>query len=418
MSISKSLLKDFVSILSEFGYKAKEDCCNYNNLEFLWVIIINIRENMKKEIDYTLRMNFNLCLFMEEEEEAKELNSELFKINHLLDQRIYRLDNNPEKGLKDFHKILISTYGNIDSFINEFTVIKENLSFIRKRKDRELISKYIYLKKISLPVKGYEELRMALITILKKFKELKLLITNPEILNDFEKEMDFFIRRYQSFYKYEHERFHKRLRHFYIQLYSLQEYKALECLSKIKIINVAYNLKPIKKYIDTFFPDECTIKNLEEILDKQVKCSCGFTLGETLSIPSLNKIKPMLRKGINEYIEKIQSPRFKPLFNNYLCYNVNSAVKKFFDFKIDKVGGNIDYIDETLVSEINKALSNTYPLRISIEEIMAEITGTYPAAELDLLAQDIKEKVMEIIKGKIRGMGKLNYNDIIINLVN
>lgn len=418
MSLSESLLNDFVSILSEFGYKVNEDYCNCNHQEYLWEIIINIRENMKKEIDYTLRMNFNLCILMEEEEEAKELNSELFKINHLLDQRIYRLDNNPVKGLRAFHKILISTYGNINSFIKEFTVIKENLSFIRKRKDRELISRYIYLKKISLPVKGYEELRMALITILKKFKELKLLITNPDILNGFEKEMDLFIRRYQSFYKYEHERFHKRLRHFYIQLYSLQEYKALECLSKINIINVAYNLKPIKKYIDTFFPDECSTKNLEEILDKQVKCSCGFTLGEILSVPSLNKIKPMLRKGINEYLDKIQSPRFKPFFNNYLSYNENSVLNKFLDFKIDKVGGNIDYINETLVSEINKALNNTYPLRISIEEIMAEITGTYPVAELDLLTQDIKEKVMEIIKGKIRGMEKVNYNDIIINLVN
>lgn len=416
MNLSRSLLNDFISILSQFGYKVNDEW--HKKPERLWELIINVRENMKKEIDYTLRMNFNLCLLMEEEEQSRELNFELFRINHLLEQSIYRLDNNPEKGLKDFHKIILSTYGNINNFIREFTIIKENLSFIRKRKDSELIDRYLYLKKISLPVKGYEELRMALITILKKFKGLKLLITNPDILKEFEKEIDIFIKRYQTIYKYEHERFYKKLRHFYSQLFSLQEYKALECLSRIKFINVAYNIKPIKKYIDTFFHKECYIKNLEEILEKQVKCSCGFTPGETLSIPSLNKIKPMLRKGIKEYIEKIQNPRFKSLFNNYLAYNENSIIKNFLDLKTDNLNGNLDYIDENLVSEINRAFSNTHPLKISVEEIVAELNGTYPVTELDLLAQDIKERVMEIIERKIREMEKINYNDIIINLVN
>ncbi|NLM97125.1 MAG: hypothetical protein GX175_05890, partial [Halanaerobiaceae bacterium] len=109
MNLSRSLLNDFISILSQFGYKVNDEW--HKKPERLWELIINVRENMKKEIDYTLRMNFNLCLLMEEEEQSRELNFELFRINHLLEQSIYRLDNNPEKGLKDFHKIILSTYG-------------------------------------------------------------------------------------------------------------------------------------------------------------------------------------------------------------------------------------------------------------------------------------------------------------------
>lgn len=417
VELNQTLWNDFISILSEFGYTLSNKDNNTEKHIFIWEIIINIKVNMKEEIEHAIRMNLNLCFAIEEDEQVKEVNFELFKINHLLDQNIYRFDNDPEKGLKDFHKIIISTYGNIDNFIENYKLVKENLSFFRKRKDYEIINKYIYLKKITLPLRGYEDLRMALLTILKKFTELKSLISNPKIFNVFNKEIDIFIEKYQTLYKKEHSHYHDKLRQFYKKLYNLSEYNALECLSNINIINVAYNLKPIKKYIDTFFPEECLYVNIDEILDKQVKCSCGFTIGETLTIPSLNKIKPMLRKGIFEYIEKIKNPRFKPLFDNYLSYNQNSAIRKFLEFKTDIVNANMKYINKELVLEINTALSSKYPLKISLKEIISQLTDTYPVDQLDLLAQDIENNIRKIIKDKLKGMKKIDYDDIIINLV-
>ena len=136
-----------------------------------------------------------------------------------------------------------------------------------------------------------------------------------------------------------------------------------------------------------FFPEECTVSDLDDMLNNNVKCHCGFTIGESFTVPSLNKIKPMLRKGIAEYIEKIQNKRFRPLFDNYLSYNKDSILKYVLDYKIDKVNGSIKYINEDLVREINNALSNTYPLKISLEEIIPNITGIYSINQLNLLAE-------------------------------
>lgn len=415
--MAADIWEDFIKILLEFGYNLNVKENKEENLKFVWEIIINIKKNMKEELEQAIRMNLNLCYALEEEGQVKILNTGILKLNYLLDQNIYRLDNDPQKGLMDFHKILISTYSNIDNFIKNIKTVKENISFIRKRRDQELIDKYNYLRKITLPLRGYENLRISLITLLEKFKEIKDIVTDPEIYINFNTELDYFIREYQKIYRQEHDAFHQSLKDFYQKLYNLPEYKALENLSRIELINVAYNLKPIKKYIDTFFPEECTVSDLDDMLNNNVKCHCGFTIGESFTVPSLNKIKPMLRKGIAEYIEKIQNKRFRPLFDNYLSYNKDSILKYILDYKIDKVNGSIKYINEDLVREINNALSNTYPLKISLEEIIPNITGIYSINQLNLLAEDLERNIKKAVRKKIKGIEDIKYENIVINLV-
>lgn len=415
--MAADIWEDFIKILLEFGYNLNVKENKEENLKFVWEIIINIKKNMKEELEQAIRMNLNLCYALEEEGQVKILNTGILKLNYLLDQNIYRMDNDPQKGLMDFHKILISTYGNIDNFIKNIKTVKENISFIRKRRDQELIDKYNYLRKITLPLRGYENLRISLITLLEKFKEIKDIVTDPEIYINFNTELDYFIREYQKIYRQEHDAFHQSLKDFYQKLYNLPEYKALENLSRIELINVAYNLKPIKKYIDTFFPEECTVSDLDDMLNNNVKCHCGFTIGESFTVPSLNKIKPMLRKGIAEYIEKIQNKRFRPLFDNYLSYNKDSILKYILDYKIDKVNGSIKYINEDLVREINNALSNTYPLKISLEEIIPNITGIYSINQLNLLAEDLERNIKKAVRKKIKGIEDIKYENIVINLV-
>ena len=86
-----------------------------------------------------------------------------------------------------------------------------------------------------------------------------------------------------------------------------------------------------------------------------LNANCGFTINESFTVPSLNKIKPMLRKGIAEYTEKSRIKGSRPLFDNYLSYNKDSILKYILDYKIDKVNGSIKYINEDLVREINHA---------------------------------------------------------------
>lgn len=418
MVANEQIYQEMIKILREFGYIEKEETVSVTKQNFIWEIIINIKEHLKEDVEQAIRINLKLCYLLDirDDTKIKNINSAIFKINYIFDQDIYRFDNPADKGLSNFYKILISTYGNIENFISSFKMVKENLSFIRKRYDFLLIDRYNYLKKISLPLRGYEDLRIALLTLLEKYKEIKVLLFNPNTFNNFIKEIDEFIEEYHSVYLEEHNNYHESLRNFYNNLYDLQEYKALKYLSKIEVINVAYNLKPIQKYINTFFPEKCQNYKIRETLEKNTKCNCGFTLGDSLTIPSLNKIKPMLRKGILEYIEKIQNERFKSLFENYLLYNNDSIIRKFLEFKPDRINGNLRYINNCLVKEINEALSNTYPLKISIDEIAANLSGTYPANRLELLTEELKESIKLIIKNKSKGIDKNNLDDIIINI--
>jgi hypothetical protein len=408
---------DFNRILQEFGYELDEKEESLENKKFLWEIIINIRKNMKEELEEAIRVNLQLCYLLEEEEQTRAINSPLFKLNYIFEQDFYRLDNDSIKGLCDFHKLLISTYGKINIFLNELKEIKENLYFIRKRYDQVLVEKYNYLRKISLPLRGYEELRFALLTLLKKFAELSIIIRNPKAYQELLDEVDTFIEHYREQYLKEHNNFHQKLKEFYSELYSLPEYRVLDDLSHINVIKVAYNLRPIKKYIETFFPEECKIENVDEVLEKQVKCSCGFNMGQNLTIPSLNKIKPMLRKGISEYLEQLHNKRFRALFENYLSYKPDSCLKKLMEIPPGQINGNLKFINQELINEINEALSNTFPLKISFDEIATQLAGTYSVSQLDLLGKGLESVLRKIIRNKMVGMAEINYDEIVINLI-
>lgn len=408
MQIIMEQWTDFIKILREFGNWEEID-----NQDYLWEIVINIRKNMHENLKQSIRINSQLCYLLEEEDLLKDINSPLFRLNHIFEHNFYRIDNDSFQGLKNFHKMLEATYGNMERFIQELRRVKENLSFIRKRYDRVLIERYKYFKQISLPPRGYEDLRKDYSSILGKFKLLKTLLTDPKAYNVFMEEVDNFKKRYITRYKEEHQYFQQELDSFYHELHSLPEYRALENLSKIRMVKVAYNLKPIKKYIDTFFPEKCRVNNLDEVLDSEIKCSCGFNLGDILTIPSLKKIKPMLRKGIIEYIEQLQNKRFKALFMNYLSYNNESSISQLLEVNPEKLNGFLEYIDERLIREINEALSNTYPLKISFDELASAVAGTYPISQLDLLSK----KLTRLIEEKTAGMEEIGFDEIAINLI-
>ena len=70
-----------------------------------------------------------------------------------------------------------------------------------------------------------------------------------------------------------------------------------------------------------------------------------------------------------------------------------------------------------MINEINKALSNTYPLKISLEEIIPNISGIYSINQINLLAQDLEKHIKKLIKNKVEGLEKVKYENIVINLV-
>ncbi|ACL69821.1 hypothetical protein [Halothermothrix orenii] len=405
--------KECQLILKEFGYSItgnltlkKQDKC--------WEMLVNIQNNMKEELEHAIRINSELCYLLEEAKQVKEINKPLFKLNHVMEQDFYRLDNDSYDGIKKFINLLYSTYGNVNSFKKELKEVKELLYFVRMKNNRVLAEEYYYLKKISLPLRGYEDLRMALITLLKKISNLKVMVSNQENFKSFLEELSQFKDRYKKQYLKEHLKYQRELVSFTEKLRSLKEYEALRLLSGIKVIRVAYNIKPIKKYIDTFFPGKCQVDNLDQLLDKQPRCNCGFSLGEVSTIPSLQKIKPMLLKGVKEYIKKLHTPKFKSLIQDYIQKKPDSLLNTFN--KCEKLYDKIELINPTLIKEINKALNCTYTIKVSWQDLGESLKGSYPASNLDTVKDKLEERVIEILKQK-ESSNDLNLDNIIINLI-
>lgn len=414
--ISNKVWSDYKKILQAFGQRVDGEPTPENQ-KFLWESIINIRNNYQEDIKQAIRINLQICYVLEINEQIKNINNPLFKINHLFDQDFYRFDNNSYLGLKKYYKLMKSTYGSLDNFLSELKLVKENLYFIRKRFDEVLISDYLYLKKISLPLRGYEDLRIALFTILKKITHIRSLLTNPKIFSDLKEEISDFKKRYKRRYIKEHQNYQEKLINFNQRLRALPEYKALNILSDIKVINVAYNLKPIKKYIDEFFPKQCQNKSLNDILDKKSKCYCGFNLGEVLAIPSINKIKPMLKKGIYEYLEQLQNKKFVELINNYLKFKPESPLRIIFNINEMSYEEILKILDKNLINDVNEALNHTYPIKISLEEIWAGIVGTYHVDNIKELGEKFEHILVENIKEKAKKHPEVSKEDLIINII-
>lgn len=74
MKLESNIWEDFIRILPEIGYNLNEKENNEDNLKFIWEIIVNIKKNMKEEVEQTIRMNLNLCYALGEESQVKILN--------------------------------------------------------------------------------------------------------------------------------------------------------------------------------------------------------------------------------------------------------------------------------------------------------------------------------------------------------
>jgi len=348
VQISDKQWADFIKILDEFDILEEID-----HQDYLWEIIINIRENMYNEINKGIRSNLQLCFFLEKQKQIRDINRPFFHLNHIFEQDFYRIDLDSYLGLRNFHKLIYYTYGNLERFILELQAAKENLFFIRKGYHKILVEYYNYLRSILLPPKDYDELRSALQLLLNKYCFLPDIIREDGLFDSLIKDINSFMKSYCSIYRKEHDHFQNQLTEFYQQLHFLPEYRALINLSCIEAINFD---QPIKRYIDNFFPVRCRINNLDEILKKEAKCRCDFTLGDLLRIPSLQKIKPLLRKGVKEYVKELQSERYRPVFRSYLSYNRDSRIKKLLETAPENIDGLFNIIDEGIIKEMNFVL--------------------------------------------------------------
>ncbi len=276
------------------------------NQDKIWNQILNVHRELLDEMEQGIKVLTQFCHLIDQDEMVREVVRPLLKLRHLLDTEFYHHDYQSHQGLIRFRRSVMEIFGSLENFQEEYTLIKKILHFINRRRDQELLQYYQYIKEINLPLRGYENLKIGVLTVKNKFSYLGRLLTDKETYLSLITDLQNIQRRYVSIYLEEHYRFQEEVSNFSAQLKGLPEYRTLSLLDSIKAIKVAYNLKPIKRYIDNFFPVKCTVTNLPDQLEKGPECDCGFRLGTPFTTPPLDKIVPMLKKGVREYIYQFQ----------------------------------------------------------------------------------------------------------------
>lgn len=385
------------------------------NQDRMWNQVIHLRSELVDEVEQGIKILTQFCHCIEQEDLLREVVRPLFKIRHLMDGEFYHRDYQSHQGLINFRRAVIEIFGCSDSFRKEFYQIKQILLFVNRRKDQELINYYQYIRGINLPLRGYENLKIGVLTVRSKFAYVNRLINDQDAYQSLINDLKNIQRRYISTYLEEHFRFHEEVSNFNAQLKGLSEYRALSLLDRIKTIKVAYNLKPIKRYIDNFFPIRCIATDLADLLEGNPICTCGFKLGEPFSTPPLDKILPMLKKGIIEYIRQFQNTRrFRDYLENYLKQNPTSPIRDLLDINLKNFDGIIHLIDQILVDEINMALNSAYPITISTQEIASALVGSYPATDIKNLVQHFEQVLQGLLESKVANSPEENMEKIVL----
>lgn len=288
-----------ILILKYFNYNINNLKLNLKNQDYCWNLIISIQKDLKNQIPVSIKKITGFCYQIGNKKQANQIIRKFLRLNHLLDQNIYKYQFNSYYGLYNFLKILKTTYGNVEFFLEALDFLYKVFDFFENDYNTILINKFNYLSNISLPENGYNNLKNKLNNIMERFNYLFPVIKNQDKLNIFLNDINEFKKLYITRYQKEHNQFQKKLKKFYDELYSLPEYILLQKLSETKFkINKEI---PVKKYIDNFFPRVCNHNRLKQFLKKHPECSCGFSLDSNIYVPSIEKILPMLKEGIDSY---------------------------------------------------------------------------------------------------------------------
>ncbi|MGM0410693.1 MAG: hypothetical protein ACQEQF_07990 [Bacillota bacterium] len=405
-------------IFSEFDYDISKYENNNDNLLFLWNELLKIRSKWQKKIKKLIRLNINLCFNLDQEKLIKKVNHPLYRLNSLFEKDFFSPNNNAIIAFKKILQAIKDIFGNFKKFKRDIILLKKVDSFYNNRNDRLLTEYFQYIKRIALPVSGFEELRIALFTILKKFEHLLTLMTVKTVFDCFIEELQTFKEKYIAVYLEEHKKYQAKMNKFRNELHSLDEYRVLQLLSKINIIRSSYGLQPIMKHIDDFFPKYCEVNNVKNILEFKVKCNCGFVLNEHLLIPSIKKIKPLLKKGINDYLNQLKTKKhIREKLEKYSEINNDDKLTIILNHKKDNFNDLYSVITEELVNKINLALGESNIININGHDLINNITGSYYLNNLNTLSKIINKKIEKIVNKKYNSPNITNEEVIIVNIV-
>lgn len=93
-------------------------------------------------------------------------------------------------------------------------------------------------------------------------------------------------------------------------------YRLLEQLGRINALVVENDLVGVNRRLSRALEKECTSADEMRLLE-QATCSCGYTLGEEITLPDREKLEKEVQQGVKAYLEALQAPDIRQKIEAY-----------------------------------------------------------------------------------------------------
>ncbi len=219
----------------------------------------------------------------------------------------------------------------------------------------------------------YGGLRQDRAEILRFFEERRALVA-PEGLEEVFDKFKVFQEAYSRTYSEAHARKRGRARfEDYEGLIQSRRYNLLKRLDQLEMVSVEHNRRSIERDLSTVLVNRCSRSPLE-YLRGQPGCSCGFRLGEHLSLKPIKEIERAIDLGISETVEALRAPAIQEKIIPYLegldlvgKESEAKAVRRLLDIS-PQDDGFLDRLDKALTSRCIRHINEAFRGKVVVVE--------------------------------------------------
>ncbi len=284
-------------------------------------------------------------------------------------------------------KVSLSAKEGLEKFLAAFRrepFLTEKLNRLEKIKNfleyqERILFIYQYINDPHLIIPGdpkYESLRSAREALLNFFSK-EMISIDLEKIKELLQRFHNFREEYIQVYAEAHHRNCSAERFApYEKVRQSRRYQLLTKLAQIEIVSILHHRQAIDRSLVNILKRQCPALSLEA-LQRNPTCSCGFTLAESIPLPSLREIEEAIDLGIQETMEALASPPYQEKILPYLhgleaigARDKSQAIRQFL---------SLSPTQKNFWEEIERALTNQV-----IEGINEAFRGKVVIVERDL----------------------------------
>ena len=329
----------------------------------IWDHLVDEKRELQERIE-KVRTELNRLPTEEAEIVNRDkINSQLQSLEVLLEE--IKVSYSSEEGLERFASQYRSM-PHVDSYLNNLDSVEE--FFQERQEDYRRIRVYLQDSRLEIPgEEKYAELKRDYENLFDSL-ENEDVVYSEDYFAELKQAFTNFRRNYIEIYREEHEkqlagdRFKP-----YEKIKESRGYQVLSQLADIEIVSVQDDLVRVDRLLSRALRRRCRDFSLQKLQEKPV-CSCEFTLGEEIELPSLQEIQSTITSGIIQYLQTLQKQEHRDKLREYAQSMEAAGEKRFarplrrlLELPAEEKQEVLQELDEVLnrrvLKRINKALS-------------------------------------------------------------